>query len=175
MTDRHHNHSARYIATHLMKIFRWLELTKNCIIISSLFTTTTPNEFSIFTTTKPNEFFNSVDCFLKQSVTTSVLFLVLSVSRLSTWYVFLFDRMGMILPTFKMAKYALKEIIYQRSFVSKSKNRCENLARFRIRDWRCWHLHSKFLNMSRDFCKQHFFDQVSYDLRSYERNLSNCV
>ena len=137
MTDRHHNHSARHIATHLMKIFRWLELIKNCIILSSLFTTTKPNEFSIFTTTKPNEF-KSVDSFLKQSVTTIVLYLVLylvlSVSRLSTWYVFLFDRMGMILPTFKMAKYALKEIIYQRSFVRKSKNRCENLARFRILD-----------------------------------------
>ena len=134
MADRHHNHSARHIATHLMKIFRWVELIKNCIILSSLFTTTKPNEFSFFTTTKPNEFFNSVDSFLKQSVTTIVLYLVLSVSRLSTWYVFVFDRMGMILPTFKIAKYALKEIIYQRSFLSKSKNRCENLARFRILD-----------------------------------------
>ena len=49
MTDPHHNRSARHTATHLMKIFRWLELIKNCINLSSVFT---------ITLTKPKESFN---------------------------------------------------------------------------------------------------------------------
>ena len=48
-----------------------------------------------------------------------------------TWPVIFFDRIGMVLPSFELAKYALKEILYQRSFVRKSKRKCENLARFK--------------------------------------------
>ena len=50
-----------------------------------------------------------------------------------------------------------RNYMYQRSFVRNSKNRCENLTRFKIRDWCCWDSRLKFLNMSRDFCKQHLF------------------
>ena len=68
--------------------------------------------------------------------------------------------MGMTLLIFflKMASHALKEIMYQRSFVRKSKNQCENV----LQDPGCnasngfWSqdLRSKIL-LPHDLCKEH--------------------